>query len=147
MATPTIIDVCGKRNAIHAWLLAIAAAIGLTTGALIGVAHAQQVAPATNWNGFYLGINAGAGRGSADFRSATVDPAFIAPYQAYLPQQLAADLDASSGIFGAQAGFNWAIGSFVLGVEGDAQRMRLREARDTGFIPGPFPNLITLMPQ
>jgi outer membrane immunogenic protein len=61
--------------------------------------------PLFTWTGFYVGVNAGYGWSNNDF------DAFDA-----------ADVDDDGGfVGGAQAGYNYQIGSFVVGLEGDIQ--------------------------
>jgi outer membrane immunogenic protein len=62
-------------------------------------------APVFTWTGFYVGVNAGYGWSNDDF------DAFDA-----------ADVDDDGGfVGGAQVGYNYQIGSFVVGLEGDIQ--------------------------
>jgi outer membrane immunogenic protein len=62
-------------------------------------------APVFTWTGFYVGVNAGYGWSNDDF------DAFDA-----------ADIDDDGGfVGGAQVGYNYQIGSFVVGLEGDIQ--------------------------
>jgi outer membrane immunogenic protein len=63
-------------------------------------------APVYNWGGFYGGINAGWAWGPAHWQYDVVPPASIS-------QQM------NGGFGGFQAGYNFQISSFVLGVEGD----------------------------
>jgi len=81
-------------------------AIAVTAMATTQVA-AQQASPA--WNGFYAGLNAGGmfGNTSASFAGPAGPGGFSG---------------AGSGfVGGAQAGYNYQIGSFVVGLEGDIQ--------------------------
>jgi outer membrane immunogenic protein len=89
----------------------------------IGAAAAADVAPLPpplpppipvvrifSWTGFYIGGNAGWGRtnGSGTFTSALgADPFTVSSSNGFLG--------------GAQAGYNWQVGSFVLGAETDFQ--------------------------
>jgi outer membrane immunogenic protein len=80
------------------------------------------VAPIFTWSGFYVGLNAGAGWSGNNncptmhtytggvVGAVVTSPAYAAPCD-----------NSSSAAFtgGAQAGFNWQLGSVVLGVEGD----------------------------
>jgi outer membrane immunogenic protein len=58
------------------------------------------VAPYYNWTGFYLGINGGGGWGSSSWDST-------------------GSFDVSGGMIGGTAGYNWQMGAWVLGLEGD----------------------------
>ena len=62
-------------------------------------------APIFTWTGFYVGVNAGFGWSNDDFDS--VD--------------LADEGDDGGFVGGAQVGYNYQIGSFVVGLEGDIQ--------------------------
>ena len=62
-------------------------------------------APVFTWTGFYVGVNAGYGWSNDDFDA--ID--------------LADDEDDGGFIGGAQVGYNYQIGSFVVGLEGDIQ--------------------------
>ncbi|MBB3017872.1 outer membrane immunogenic protein [Microvirga lupini] len=62
-------------------------------------------APIFTWTGFYVGVNAGYGWSNDDF------DAF----------DLADDDDDGGFVGGAQVGYNYQIGSFVVGLEGDIQ--------------------------
>ena len=74
------------------------------TMALAAPAAAQS---APSWTGFYVGVNAGYGWNAND--SITVAGVTF-------------DLDDEGGfVGGAQAGYNYQIGSFVVGLEGDIQ--------------------------
>ncbi|MFD2228288.1 outer membrane protein, partial [Microvirga arabica] len=62
-------------------------------------------APIFTWTGFYVGVNAGYGWSNDDFDSVDL-----------------ADEDDDGGfVGGAQVGYNYQIGSFVVGLEGDIQ--------------------------
>jgi outer membrane immunogenic protein len=64
------------------------------------------VAPYHNWTGFYVGINAGYASGTATWDIPIA--AFVNNTQ-----------HPNGGMFGVTAGYNWQIGSFVVGFEGD----------------------------
>jgi outer membrane immunogenic protein len=61
------------------------------------------MAPPYNWTGFYVGINGGGAWGSSDFSAPFPTGAF----------------DLSGGLVGGTVGYNWQMGQFVFGVEGD----------------------------
>src|SRR3954447_19075672 len=63
-------------------------------------------APIYNWGGFYGGINAGWASGPAHWQYDVVPPASISHQM-------------SGGFGGFQAGYNFQVSSFVLGIEGD----------------------------
>jgi len=68
-------------------------------------------APIFTWTGFYVGVNAGVGFSSGD-DDLVFDDGFAITGD---------DDDDASFIGGAQVGYNYQIGSFVVGVEGDIQ--------------------------
>jgi outer membrane immunogenic protein len=77
------------------------------------------VASPFSWTGFYLGANVGAGIGTTE-TSVNVGPALTA--LSGMPIAATAPLvsETFNGFIGGmQAGYNWQIGVFVLGVEGD----------------------------
>jgi outer membrane immunogenic protein len=59
------------------------------------------VAPVFNWTGAYIGINGGGGWGRSNY----------ADVEKY---------DVSGGMIGATVGYNWQFGTWVVGLEGDA---------------------------
>jgi len=94
-------------------LLSSVALLGLATGAVAADLPSRRAAPAPvvaavpvfTWTGFYVGVNAGYGWSDDDFDA--VD--------------LADDDDDGGFVGGAQVGYNYQIGSFVVGLEGDIQ--------------------------
>jgi outer membrane immunogenic protein len=66
------------------------------------------MAPAYNWSGFYLGINGGGGWGHSTWDAR------------------GANINTSGGLVGGTAGYNWQLGSAVLGVEGDIDWANLK---------------------
>jgi len=98
------------------YLLSSVAALGLVAAGAASAADlpsrkgpvvAPIYAPIFTWTGFYVGVNAGYGWNAND--SITVGGVTF-------------DLDDEGGfVGGAQAGYNYQIGSFVVGLEGDIQ--------------------------
>jgi outer membrane immunogenic protein len=93
-------------------LLSSVALLGLATGALAADLPSRRApapivaaVPVFTWTGFYVGVNAGYAWSDNDFD--TVD--------------LADDDDDGGFVGGAQVGYNYQIGSFVVGLEGDIQ--------------------------
>ncbi|KFG69274.1 outer membrane protein [Microvirga sp. BSC39] len=75
-------------------------------------------APIFTWTGFYVGVNAGYGWSDDDFDSVAL-----------------ADDDNDGGfVGGAQVGYNYQIGSFVVGLEGDIQYADF--GREGAFVVG-----------
>jgi outer membrane immunogenic protein len=115
----------------HLAITAIAA--GLGSGLVLATASAADLgapAPAPiytkapmavpfSWTGFYVGGNVGYGWGTArddpSFSQPGTDPAFLATFDE-------SDSDKVNGVIGgAQAGYNWQVNNFVLGLETDIQ--------------------------
>lgn len=101
-------------------ILALVGAVGVSTSAMaadLGVI--SQPAPETfvsdtyDWSGFYAGLNLGYGWAEADVLGITDD--------------------FGNGVFGgAQVGFNYDFGGFVLGAEGDIQLSDISRTEDLG---------------
>jgi outer membrane immunogenic protein len=86
---------------------------------------APMISPATNWSGFYGGVNVGYGWGSGDMSLADVTPGLpgISGFPA-TPQSIESH---SNGVIGGgQVGYNWQMGSFVTGLEADIQGSGIR---------------------
>jgi outer membrane immunogenic protein len=94
-------------------LLSTVALLSLSAGAMAADLPSRRMAPAPmvaavpvfTWTGFYFGVNAGYGWSDDDFDA--VD--------------FADDEDDGGFVGGAQIGYNYQIGSFVVGLEGDVQ--------------------------
>ena len=67
--------------------------------------------PYYNWTGFYLGINAGGAWGRSDFE---------------FPGLPTGNFNTSGWLAGGTAGYNYQIGNFVVGVEGDINWANVR---------------------
>ena len=95
-------------------LLSSVALLGLATGAMAADLPSRRApapviaaVPVFTWTGFYVGVNAGYGWNTND--SITIGGVRF-------------DIDDEGGfVGGAQAGYNYQIGSFVVGLEGDIQ--------------------------
>src|ERR671912_1712784 len=90
--------------------------------------------PVFTWTGFYAGVNAGWG-----WRDDDRAPVFLAPGPG-IPAGLAGTLVFSNnndGGFtgGGQIGYNYQIGSFVVGVETDIQYADTDQNQDVVFLP------------
>ena len=123
-------------------LLAVALAIGAgpAFGADMPVKAPVMKAPVEplfSWTGFYLGLNAGAERGTGDI---WVDPGpdWTAENKAFLRQNGALKVRDISFTGGGQAGFNIQSGALVFGAEGDFNYLGLR-ATGSGFFSGVAP--------
>jgi len=99
------------------------------------VYKAPVVAPpvAFSWTGFYIGGHVGGLRGRSRFDSVTdaIFPGFVTlPPIVVVPTRIGT-LPAVSGtdtsfMGGGQLGYNWQVGSFLFGFEGDASWTRIR---------------------
>jgi outer membrane immunogenic protein len=86
--------------------------------------------PATNWSGFYVGLNGGYGWGNSSLNT-VVTGGFGAPNQALVSQLNTLSLSPKGATGGVQAGYNWQAGQWLLGVEGDVGYFGLRNSRST----------------
>ncbi len=76
-----------------------------------------QYSPAYNWSGFYLGLNGGGGWGDSHWQGI-------------------GHVDLSGGQAGGTAGYNWQLGSAVLGLEGDIDWSGLQGSTTNALCPG-----------
>lgn len=67
---------------------------------------APAYVPFFTWTGFYLGVNAGYGFGTSNWNAPAIG-------------LTTGDFDISGAVVGGTIGYNWQLGSTVLGVEGD----------------------------
>jgi outer membrane immunogenic protein len=102
------------------WILATA-----STVALVGANEAHAATP-YSWTGFYVGVNAG----GANHQATTQDlngwaanglnnPPYVTPWF---------KSSKTGGTFGAQAGYNWQMNSFVFGFEADASHVGISQS-------------------
>jgi outer membrane immunogenic protein len=73
--------------------------------------------PAYDWSGFYVGINGGGGWGHSNWDAS------------------AASIRTSGGMVGGTAGYNWQLGSAVLGLEGDIDWANLKGTNTSTLCP------------
>src|SRR5580698_1271119 len=71
--------------------------------------------PAYNWTGFYIGINGGGGWGNSAWDTT-------------------GGFDTSGGLVGGTIGYNWQLGTWVLGVEGDIDWADIKGSTATFFV-------------
>jgi outer membrane immunogenic protein len=93
------------------------AGIGASSAADLGAppysrAPATAVDPSYNWNGFYIGLNGGGGYGHTDFQFNNGTPN--------------ANHSVAGGLAGGQIGYNWQSGTWVFGLEADADWSNIR---------------------
>ena len=81
------------------------------------------VAPVFTWTGFYVGLNAGIGWTNSG--SVWVDDPILGP-------AVISTSSKSGFVGGAQAGYNWQSGAFVLGAEADIQYADLGNSIEWG---------------
>jgi outer membrane immunogenic protein len=82
---------------------------------------APVYAPAYSWQGCYAGFNGGGVWNSTSYNIGNNNPAYFGPAFASGAMPSYYSENVSSGILGGQAGCNLQSGSFVYGVEGDAE--------------------------
>jgi len=80
------------------------------------VPQAPIYAPAYNWTGFYIGINGGGAWGDSSWDSA-------------------GSFDLTGGLVGGTAGYNWQMGSWVFGLEGDVDWTNIDGKITNGLCP------------
>ena len=134
-------------------LLSTVALAGLTAGAMAADLPSRRMAPAPyvavpvfTWTGFYVGVNAGYGfsdsNNSNSFGSGlsavgpTVTP--VVPAIGVFGDSSRNNRDGFVG--GGQLGYNYQIGSFVIGIEGDIQYTDFGNKRQSGAIATAIPN-------
>ena len=131
---------------MKAHILSLLAATAISTAA-VSVASAADLparaappapifaaAPVFTWTGFYAGVNAGWGWRDDDEESVVLTGPGI-------PAGLAGTLDFENGddggfVGGGQIGYNYQIGSFVVGLEADIQWADTGDDQDVVFTPG-----------
>jgi opacity protein-like surface antigen len=81
-----------------------------------------------NWNGFYVGLNVGAGWGSYNFNTSTAPNTYLPSPADSAAVNAAGALAAKPSGFGGgvQAGYNWQSGPWVAGIEADYDYMHMR---------------------
>lgn len=113
--------------------LILASVAALATMTMIGPANAADIArrqpmpmaPAYyapyNWTGFYVGINGGGGWGSSEWSSLVGSTG---------------SFDVSGGLVGGTIGYNWQLGQWVFGHEGDIDWSDIRGSTSSGVCAG-----------
>jgi outer membrane immunogenic protein len=110
--------------------------------AMISQQSATAADPIYNWSGFYAGVNAGYGWGSANNNLTISDgptalnchfcSMIVGGNDAGVAQSAGSTSFSPSGfVGGAQVGYNWQRASWVYGVEGDFQYLGLRQTVDS----------------
>ena len=108
----------------------LAGAVILLGAGAANAADVVDVAPATDWTGFYVGLHGGYAWGDLDY-SADLRDANLR-----LRDFEGDDTDIDGFFGGLQAGFNWQMDSILLGVEGDISLASIQADADfrTDFI-------------
>lgn len=112
-------------------LLSSVALLGLTAGALAADLPSRRApvvpyvaVPVFTWTGFYVGLNAGYGFSDNNDKTfsgySVIGPAVTTPATGFVGPG-AGNRSGDGFVGGGQVGYNYQIGSIVLGVEGDVQ--------------------------
>ncbi len=104
-------------------------------------APAADSAPSFNWTGPYVGLHLGYGWSSADTNFHTLPPNFGSES---LPWTL--NQDPGGVVGGAQAGYNYQMGCFVVGIEADFSGSGMSGSKSISPIPhegGPDPGVLS----
>jgi outer membrane immunogenic protein len=129
------------------FLLSSVAVVGLASGAFAADLPSRVAAPAPvfapvpifTWTGFYAGVNAGYGWQDNE------DNSFFVPAGTFVTAPLASgtvsfgDEGGDGFVGGAQIGYNYQMGTFVIGVEADLQWADLGGSDGVAFVPAGFP--------
>jgi len=112
----------------------VALSVSLMAAGVIGLSVAAQAAdmsmpvkappyaaPASNWTGWYIGIDGGYGWGSGDQTAGVGAPDFTPPFSTGggMPGTVAG-ISIHGGVFGGHLGYNYQISNWVLGLETSA---------------------------
>jgi outer membrane immunogenic protein len=101
------------------------------------------VEPGFNWTGFYIGVNAGGdwGRSNTDspIANGICPTCYIPSVIADINAQRFQTINGSGFTGGAQAGYNYQVNRFVLGVEADINAFRVAGATTTSAFFTAFP--------
>jgi outer membrane immunogenic protein len=100
---------------------------------------AAPIVPIFTWTGFYVGVNAGYGWQNNEDNSFFVPPGTFVTAPAASGVVSFADDNGDGFVGGAQVGYNYQIGTFVVGLEADLQWADLGGSSGTAFVPAGFP--------
>jgi len=121
-------------------MIASALVVGLYAGTAaaadlpVGPAGTPWAPLIDTWTGFYIGVNAGGARSDNT----------VAYAQLGTPGFASASFTNTSAVGGAQAGFNWQMASFVVGVEIDLDGRRWTASSTSAPLAGNAIDLVTL---
>ncbi len=110
----------------------------LAVAALAGAAQAQDPRA---WAGFYVGVHGGYHWGGSDSALSLLPDGAAWGSPDYLVFQRNYDSSPEGALGGAQLGFNWRTGGFVVGLEADISRLSADgQASHTAFVVDPPPD-------
>src|SRR4051794_12089266 len=129
-------------------LLSSVALLGLSAAAFAADLPSRRVAPAPyvavpvfTWTGFYVGVNAGYGFSNNDRNSLgsfqATSGSLTAPLNTYAGTVTTDGLNNRNNdgfVGGGQIGYNYQIGSFVIGVEADLQFADMNKSNSNGVV-------------
>lgn len=95
---------------------------------------------AYDWSGLYLGATAG-GAWSKDKLRLDASGSYLGSDASAFSALGSTDFNQTSGIFGGKLGINWQYANWVLGLEGDWSRLRMRESTEIFGRPFSDPSL------
>jgi outer membrane immunogenic protein len=124
-------------------LLSSVALLGLTATAMAADLPSRRAAPAPivaavpvfTWTGFYVGVNAGYGWQDSNNNGTVFVPAGTIAPAAPAGTIVFGDDNGDGFVGGGQIGYNYQIGSFVLGVEADLQWADLGGSNGLAVVP------------
>jgi outer membrane immunogenic protein len=94
-----------------------ASAADLSVAPLYKAPPPTEITQAYNWTGFYFGVNGGGGWGHSWWRDTSTG------------------VNLSGGLVGGTAGYNWQMGSAVVGLEGDVDWAKLQGSSTSTLCP------------
>ncbi|MGC2114583.1 MAG: outer membrane beta-barrel protein, partial [Pseudolabrys sp.] len=116
------------KRLFSAGVAALATVMVMGTANAADIARRQAIpmnAPAYyapyNWTGFYVGINGGGGWGRSEWTNAAGS---------------SGGFDVSGGLVGGTIGYNWQLGQWVFGLEGDIDWSDIRGSTSSGICVG-----------
>lgn len=119
LTNPSAEDIKMKRTSILTALI-LASGVSANAADLPLKAPPMPVAAAWNWTGFYIGGNGGYSWGRSDTTVGFVNAAGV-PIVPPAGSITGLKMDLNGAVAGGQIGANWQTGSWVLGLEADAQ--------------------------
>jgi opacity protein-like surface antigen len=88
-----------------------------------------------SWNGFYVGVTAGAALGQYDPNTSTVGDGYIGPRGAAAVSAAGIQTIRPTGfVTGMEGGYNWQTGNLLFGAEADLEAVNLQGATNSGAV-------------